>query len=384
MRSERRQLVKRTFVATVAFLVLLAAASEALSFAAVRDLVDAVVPLGLPQDLWENYIPRHNRQSAEKIELGRKLFFDKRLSRDGSVSCATCHDPEKGFADGRDVAQGIEQRRGTRNSPTLLNVLFNSGQFWDGRADSLEDQATLPLINPLEMGNSSLEVVTARLKSLPEYRVEFRSVFGSELSAENLARAIASYERTLVAADSDFDRFFAGDQSAISDSARRGFAIFRGKGRCSRCHTFSEQLPFFSDFAYHNTGVAARHPNFERLSRSAWQAAERPDLMKVIDRLTAEDGGSELGRMSFSYQVFDLGAFRTPSLRNVAITAPYFHDGSAKTLAEVVRFYNEGGKPNLNREWDLNSLALTQMEEKDLVAFLESLTGRLPSSLARR
>jgi cytochrome c peroxidase len=378
MTSCRRQILKRTLAASAVLIVLLGAASKAFSFSGVSDFVRAVVPLGLPLDLWENYIPRNNQQSAEKIELGRQLFFDKRLSRDGSVSCATCHDPEMGFADGKPVAEGIEQKRGMRNSPTLLNVLFNSGQFWDGRADSLEDQATLPLINPLEMGNSSLEAVTARLSSLPEYPAAFRSVFGADPSAANLARAIASYERTLIAADSDFDRFIAGDQVAISDSAQRGFAIFRGKGRCSRCHTFSEQLPFFSDFAYHNTGVAARHPNFEQLSHLAWQAAETPEVVKVVDRLTAEAGGSELGRMSFSYQVFDLGAFRTPSLRNVAITAPYFHDGSARTLAEVVRFYNEGGKPNLNREWDLNSLALSQAEEKDLVAFLETLTGRFP------
>lgn len=377
MKSDRAQLLKRILVAAVTILILLAPTSKAFSVSGASDLVRTLVPLGLPQDLWESYIPRNNRQSAEKIELGRKLFFDKRLSRDGSVSCATCHDPEKGFADGKAVAEGIEKKRGTRNSPALLNVLFNSGQFWDGRADSLEDQATLPLINPLEMGNESLEAVTTRLNSMPEYATEFRLVFGSGLSPENLARAIASYERTLVAADSDFDRFMAGDQTAISDSAKRGFAIFRGKGRCSRCHTFNEQLPFFSDFAYHNTGVAAQHPNFERLSRLAWQAAEKPDVVKVIDRLTTEEGGSELGRMSFSYQVFDLGAFRTPSLRNIAITAPYFHDGSAKSLAEVVRFYNQGGKPNLNREWDLNSLALNEIEERDLVAFLETLTGRV-------
>ena len=372
-----RQTGRRLRAATVALLLVLAATNQSLSFAMLNDLWRGVVPLGLPHDLWENYIPRKNRQSPEKVELGKKLFFDKRLSLDGSVSCATCHDPEKGFADGKPLAEGIGNRRGTRNSPTILNVLFNSGQFWDGRADSLEDQATQPLTNPLEMGNASLDAVIERLRSIPEYTSAFRAVFAGEPNVEYLARAIASYERTLVAADSDFDRFIAGDQSAITDSARRGFTIFRGKGRCSRCHTFSEQLPFFSDFSYHNTGVAAQHPAFERLSRLAWEAAETPEVVRIIDRLAKQDGGSELGRMSFTYQVFDLGAFRTPSLRNVALTAPYFHDGSAKTLAEVVRFYNEGGRPNLNREWDLNALALTQAEERDLVVFLESLTGRL-------
>lgn len=366
------------FAGSFLAVALLGVTQKTFSIDLARELVRTAIPLGLPLDIWDYYIPRSNPQTPEKIELGRKLFFDKRLSSDGSVACATCHDPNMGFADGKPVAEGVAQKRGTRNSPTLLNVLFNSGQFWDGRADSLEDQAVLPLTNPLEMGNPSLDGVVARISALPEYSQPFRAAFGDLPTITNLAKAIASYERTLVAGDSDFDRYFAGDQAAIADSAKRGFALFRGKGRCSRCHTFNEQMPLFTDFAYHNTGVAARHPRFEHLARLAYAATDTPHAAKVIDRLSAEEGGDELGRMSFSYLVFDLGSFRTPSLRNVALTAPYFHDGSAGTLADVVRFYNEGGKPNLNREWDLNALSLSEAEQRDLVSFLETLTGRYP------
>jgi cytochrome c peroxidase len=336
------------------------------------------LPLGLPADTWEYYVPRDNPMTAEKVELGRKLFFDARLSADGKVSCASCHDPQKGFTDGKPVAEGIGGKVGVRNSPTLLNAMFNPNQFWDGRADGLEDQAIQPLINPLEMGNASHDDVVKRLRAVAEYRAGFQSVFGSEATIARVGQAMAAYERTLVAADSPFDRFTAGDAGAISNDAKRGFALFRGKARCSRCHTFSDALPFFTDFNYHNTGVAANHPNFGRLAREAFAVAETDRAKEVIDRLAQQNGGQELGRILISYQVFDIGSYRTPSLRNVALTAPYFHDGSARTLADVVRFYNQGGKANLNREWELNSLDLTDAEQRDLVAFLESLTGKLP------
>ncbi len=340
------------------------------------------IPLGLPADTWDYYVPRNNQLIPAKIELGRKLFFDARLSSDGKVSCSSCHDPKLAFTDGKAVAEGISGRRGARNSPTILNATFNAGQFWDGRADTLEDQAIQPLINHLEMGNQSYDEVVKRLRAIPEYVAEFKSVFGGEVKIELIGKAIAAYERTLVSGDSPFDRFMAGDQSAISEAAKRGFALFRGKARCSRCHTFSDALPFFSDFNYHNTGVAANHPNFDKLSRRAYEVIETDRAKEVIDKLAAEDGGQELGRVLVSYQVFDIGSYRTPSLRNIALTAPYFHDGSAKTLADVVRFYNEGGRQNINREWDLNALALTVDEQRDLVAFLESLTGISRSTIS--
>jgi cytochrome c peroxidase len=208
--------------------------------------------------------------------------------------------------------------------------------------------------------------------------VEFQSVFGGEATIAHVGHALAAYERTLVAGDSPFDRFIAGNQNAIGNEAKRGFALFRGKARCSRCHTFSDAMPFFTDFSYHNTGVAANHQNFDKLAREAFAVAGTDRAKTVIDRLAQQNGGQELGRILISYQVFDIGAYRTQSLRNIALTSPYFHNGSARTLADVVRFYNEGGKANLNREWELATLSLTADEQSDLVAFLESLTGKLP------
>jgi cytochrome c peroxidase len=230
------------------------------------------------------------------------------------------------------------------------------------------------------MGNASHEEVVKRLRKIPEYRAEFQSIFGGEITIDHLAKAIASFERTLISGDSPFDRFVAGQEKAISEEAKRGFAIFRGRGRCSRCHSFSEQRPFFTDFAYHNTGVAANHPNFNNLARRAAAAVETDQAKSTIDQLGALEGGQELGRILFSYQLFDLGSYRTPSLRNVALTAPYFHDGSAKTLADVVRFYNDGGRTNINLEEELHALGLTEAEQRDLVVFLECLTGRAAGS----
>ncbi|MGE0131952.1 MAG: cytochrome-c peroxidase [Blastocatellales bacterium] len=347
-------------------------------FSAQQPSLKSPIPSGLPADTWDYYVPKDNPMTPAKVELGRKLFFDARLSADGKVSCSSCHDPKLAFTDGKIVAEGIAGRRGTRNSPTLLNAAFNVGQFWDGRADTLEEQAVQPLINPLEMGNDSYGEVVKRLRAIPEYSAEFQSVFGSEVKIELVGKAIAAYERTLVSGDSPFDRFVAGDQNAIGDEAKRGLTLFRGKARCSRCHTFSDALPFFTDFNYHNTGVAANHPNFDRLSRQAYAVVETARAKEAIDALAKQDGGQELGRILITYQVFDIGSYRTPSLRNIAQTAPYFHDGSAKTLADVVRFYNEGGRQNINREWDLSALSLTEGEQRELVAFLETLTGKAP------
>src|SRR5262247_10756 len=198
------------------------------------------IPLGLPADTWDYYVPRKNPMTPAKIDLGRRLFFDPRLSADGRISCASCHDPKLAFTDGRATASGIAGRRGARNSPTLLNAMFNTGQFWDGRAERLEDQAVQPLVNLLEMGNGSYDEVVKRLRAIPEYRAEFQSVFDSEARIEFLGLALAAYERTLVSGDAPFDHFFAGDQNAIGEAAKRGFALFRSRARCSRCHTFSD------------------------------------------------------------------------------------------------------------------------------------------------
>ncbi|MCI0387929.1 MAG: cytochrome-c peroxidase [Acidobacteria bacterium] len=368
-RKQLRFLIILAFV--LAIFVLITPSFNALQ----RPFYD-VIPLGLPEDTWTYYVPKNNPLTAAKVELGRKLFFDARLSADGKVSCSTCHDPKLAFTDGKTIAEGIAGRRGVRNSPTLFNILFNPAQFWDGRTDTLEQQAVEPLINPLEMGNASHDEVINRLRAVADYRADFHSVFGGEITIERLAQAIAAFERALVSADSPLDRFVAGDEEAISPEARRGFAIFRGRGRCSRCHTFSEQRPFFTNFGYQNTGVAASHPAYDKLARQAAAAVETDQAKAVIDKLGKEEGGQELGRILVSYQLFELGSYRTPSLRNVALTAPYFHNGSAKTLAEVVKFYNGGGRLNLNLDEELHALGLTEDEQRDLVAFLESLTGK--------
>ncbi len=375
----RQQSFSRWVRLTVALVfVLLACSMLTSNFQAQQRLLTQAIPRGLPSDTWSYYVPRNNPMTAAKVELGRKLFFDARLSADSKVSCSSCHDPKLAFGDGKAVAEGIGGKLGSRNSPSLFNAMFYPNQFWDGRAEGLEDQAIQPLINPIEMGNDSYEQVVTRLRSLPEYHAEFQSVFGQEINIARVGQAIAAYERTLIAGDSPFDRFNAGDQSALSDAAKRGLTVFRGRARCSRCHTFSEAMPFFTDFQYHNTGVAMNNPHFDKLSRIAFDAVDTEQSKDVIDRLAKQPGGEDLGRVRFSYVVFDIGAFRTPTLRNISLTAPYFHDGSARTLAEVVKFYNEGGKANVAREWELAPLALTTEEQRDLVTFLESLTGKLP------
>lgn len=341
----------------------------------------AEIPLGLPADTWDYYVPRHNLQSAAKVELGRKLFFDTRLSADGTVSCATCHKPELAFADGKTVAEGIAGRRGPRNSPTLLNVIYNPGHFWDGRSDTLEEQAIQPLVNPLEMGDQTHAAIVTRLQQFPEYIRDFQQVFHKPLSIELVGYALAAYERTLLSGAAPLDRYLAGEPDAISEAAQRGFALFRGKARCSRCHVFNERNPFFSNFDYVNTGVAAKHPKFAQMERQIFDAVNDPaEVKRLVDKFRQEDGGAELGRIVQTYHILDLGAYRTPTLRNIALTAPYFHDGSAATLADVVRFYNEGGLDNLNREWDLRPLGLTEDEQQDLVEFLKTLNGKPPEA----
>lgn len=378
---------KRTRKILLALMILLTAQLSATdeSAAALQGYQEPI-PLGLPAETWIYWVPVNNPLTPEKIALGRRLFFDQRLSADGTISCASCHKPELGFADGRPVAEGIGGQRGTRNSMSLLNVIYNTAQFWDGRADTLEEQALQPLTNPVEMGNRSLEEVLGRLRTDRDYRDLFQRAFGREIDAVGMAAAIASFERTLLSGNSAFDRFQAGDESALSAEARRGMAIFRGRGRCSRCHTITEHQPFFTNFAYQNTGVAAGHPGFEQIARNAAATIESGAPLASLARLALQSGGEEIGRALKSSLLFEIGSYRTPGLRNVAITAPYFHDGSASTLAEVVRFYNGGGRANLNLEEELHPLGLNEREQRDLVTFLESLTGvniKLPGMESR-
>ncbi|HSB08100.1 MAG TPA: cytochrome c peroxidase [Blastocatellia bacterium] len=347
------------------------------------------LPIGIPSDIWAYFVPNNNPMTFRKVELGRKLFFDQRLSADGTVSCATCHDPQRAFTDGRKVAEGIGGRVGTRNSPTLLNAMFNSGQFWDGRAATLEEQAMMPLTNPDEMGNRSPEEVVARLAGSPEYAREFQGVFGTSVTIDAVAKAIGAFERTLVSGDSPVDRYIAGDLNALSESARSGLVLFRSKARCGICHAFNQNFstfasfPFFTDMNYRNTGVAANFEGFEGLARRA-MAATRDQSGNALALLTRHERAGELGRFLVSGNTLDVGAFRTPSLRNVGLTAPYFHDGSAATLEEVVKFYVKGGNQNPNRDWQLEPVALSESEQRDLVEFLKALTSDDARRLAER
>jgi len=328
--------------------------------------------LYLPKGVLEPVIPPDNPLTSEKVELGKRLYFDKRLSADGTVSCASCHDPTKGFADGRPVAVGIGNQAGARNSPTVLYAGFSEVQFWDGRAPSLEEQAKQPLINPVEMGQPSHEAVVKAVRSVSDYPPQFQKAFGSpDVTIERIVQAIAAFERTLAPFASPFDRFLAGEKDAISDSAKRGFQLFLGKARCVTCHEFNAAFPFFTDNKFHNIGVAMKG-NFEQLAREAQSIQAKGKEAEAA--LSHKPGVEALGRWIVTREPKDIGAFKTPGLRNVALTAPYMHDGSLKTLEEVMEFYNKGGEPNPNLDGGMRPLGLTPEEIADLVEFMKSLT----------
>jgi len=248
------------------------------------------------------------------------------------------------------------------------------GQFWDGRAESLEAQAKMPLVNPDEMGNASHDEVVKRIAEIPEYSKAFQQVFNAPVSIDLIAKAIASFERMLVSANSPFDRFVAGDRDAVSQSAQRGFLIFRTRARCAICHSVNQSFPFLSDQNYRNTGVAANFKGFDTLTRRAMELASG-ELRTALEALDKQEGKSELGRFIVTGNSLDIGAFRTASLRNVELTAPYFHDGSAATLADVIRFYMKGGNDNPSRDWELQPIDLTERDQADLIEFLKSLTS---------
>ncbi|MGB9625159.1 MAG: cytochrome-c peroxidase [Phycisphaerae bacterium] len=302
-----------------------------------------IVPAGLPPVP----VPADNPMSVEKVELGKALYFEKRLSKDGTVSCATCHDPATAWTEHRATSEGIGNQLGGRNSPTVINAAYMPVLFWDGRAKSLEEQALGPIENPVEMGNK-MEAVVVDLGRLPGYKERFKAVFGSdEITKERVAQAIAAFERTILSGDSPYDRHVAGDPTAMTEAQKRGLAIFTGKGTCDTCHT----PPLFSNGRFYNAGVDAAKPN--------------PDE----------------GRKKVTGEAADMGKFRVPPLREVANTYPYFHDGSAKTLEEAVALMAGGGRDNPNLSPVLKSVRdarITEQEQKDLVEFLKALSGKYP------
>lgn len=313
--------------------------------------VQIKAPLGLPPVP----VPADNPPTAETIALGRRLYYDPILSQDGSVSCATCHSPQYGFADPKPVSEGVGKKMGTRNSPSVLNSAYSKLQFWDGRSPSLEKQAEGPVQNPVEMANT-LAVVERRLNADRSYREEFAKAWGAQpITYEMVEKSIASFERTLISGNSPFDRWKYGhDENAVSASAKRGFVVFTStkKGNCAACHTVKEKYALFEDNEFHNVGVGVDMGQF-----------------------------NDVGLYAVTHNEADKGKFKTPCLRNIAQTAPYMSDGSLKDLKEVIDFYIGAGNSNPNLDKQIHVLDfLSGQERADLQAFLNSLTGQLPAN----
>ncbi|KPK26829.1 MAG: cytochrome C peroxidase [Nitrospira bacterium SG8_3] len=344
------------------------------------------VPLGLPPVP----IPEDNPQTAEKIALGKKLFEDKRFSADGTISCAHCHDPAKAFADGLPVAEGIKKLKGTRNSPTVINSAYYTSQFWDGRRLTLEEQAKDPFLNPVEHGLGEKQgfhdFIINLIRKDKGYVEEFERVFGvkpEQITIDHVVKAIASFERTVISGDSPFDRYvYGGVKTALSEAAIRGLELYKGKARCQECHAISENHAVFTDNKFHNLGVGfkkiqPRLRDIVREFRMAKQQGQEPDKSKFTDEEI-----SELGRFVVTLKTSDIGAFKTPTLRNIAVTGPYMHDGSMKTLEEVMDLYNKGGEKNPFLG-SVRVLDLTAQEIKDIIEFMKALTSPGFKNLAK-
>jgi cytochrome c peroxidase len=284
-------------------------------------------------------VPPDNPQTLEKILLGKKLYYDTRLSNDNTISCATCHDPQKGWSDTGPTSEGIKGQRGGRRAPPVSNSAYSPLQFWDGRAPSLEEQAKGPIANPIEMGNTH-EVMIKTVSDIPGYAEEFKHVFGtSQVTLDEVAQAIAAYERTIVTTDSPFDRFVRGDISSLTPLERKGLEVFNGKGHCTACHWGGN----FSDGRFHNLGVMPGH-----------------------------DAKPDDGRFAVTKDPRDKGKFKTPTIRDAALRAPFMHNGTEITLEAVVRLYNTGGggdKANLDPL--MVPLGLSNKEVEALVAFMQ-------------
>lgn len=302
-----------------------------------RTAVPKKEPLGLMPIIW----PADNPYSPEKAELGRLLYFDTRLSADGTISCATCHSPKFAFTDGAPVSTGIKGQKGGRSAPTVINRAYSLAQFWDGRAATLEAQAIGPMANPIEMGNTHTTVLKT-LKSIPGYQVFFTKAFGTEdFTLDHVAKAITTFERTVLSGNAPYDKYKAGNKTAMTPSQIRGMGVYLNKAKCDQCH---EGINFTSNM-YANLGVGSDKP--------------KPDE----------------GRSIVTKNPKDWGTFKTPTLREIERTGPYMHDGSMKTLEEVVDFYDKGGVANKNLDDRMKKLNLTDQDKTDLVAFLKALSG---------
>ena len=331
-------------------------------------------PPGFDPVVWDAFIPADNALTLDRVKLGHKLYFEKRLSADGTVSCATCHDVTRGFTDQLAVSEGIEDQKGRRNAPTTLNVALLQTLFLDGRSPTLEHQARMPIVNPVEMGMPDGAAAVNAIGNDPEYQAAFRKAYGRQVNYEDIGRAIAAFERTLIFVDSPFRRFLAGDDRAISAEAKQGWVLFNEKGRCVTCHPMNTSNPLGTDNRFHNIGVSARHQDFDALAKKALSALQQDTSEQKLDELALSTDMSELGRFIVTKNRSDIGAFRTSLLLNIGITQPYMHDGSIATLWDVMDHYNKGGEPNLFLDGGIEPLALTEAEIDRLVEFLFTLT----------
>jgi cytochrome c peroxidase len=307
--------------------------------------------------------------TPEKVELGKRLFFDPRLSADGSFACVSCHLPDQGWSTNTPLSPAYPTNMERRLSPTLINIAYNKALLWDGRAGALEKQALGPIQNPLHM-NQNLDLLIEKLKSVPPYDEQFQQVFGTSVTPEALGKALAAFERTLVTRNAPFDRYMTGDWEAMSEPALRGMELFKGKARCILCHNG----PNFTDGQFHNLGV----PAVPLLSDPLVQAAIRFDA-KRMNVPGYQSVREDLGRYLVTKEEEDKGKFRTPTLRNVTQREPYMHNGVFLSLEEVIDFYDAGGGAILGKSPHLQPLGLTAQGKRDLLAFLQALTGELPA-----
>ncbi len=376
MNKAKRTEVRTLKTTTDYFKGMLRVGVVAATFAA---CVAFAAPVGLPPVP----VPADNPITPEKVKLGDKLFHDTRFSSTGEVSCATCHDRKKGFADALPVSEGIKKLKGTRNAPTVINAAYLRTQFWDGREPTLEAQSAQPFLNPVEMGLKDHEPILKIVRTDPEYAELFKKAFGKtgdQITMTEVQKGLGTFQRTLIGGDSPFDRYyFGGDKEAMSPAAIRGLQIYIGKGRCVSCHLIEQTQALFTDNRFHMIGVSANQmpQDLDELSAAVEDVKKRGTDIAVLSNPKT----SSLGRYAVTRDLTDIGAFKTPTLRNIELTAPYMHDGSHKTLEEVVQFYNNGGRLNESDplpkllSGGIRPLNLTEEQQADLVEFLKALTS---------
>jgi len=361
--------VNRSVISVLIFL------AEGFFVSAQQQTPGAAPPVPLfSAEVIKSFTPLDNPITDAKAKLGDMIFDEKRLSADNSVACNTCHSPRNGLTTHTETSLGVSHQIGKRNAPSILNAMFYKSMFWDGRAATLEEQAMMPILNPVEMGQKDPKDVVAKLAAIPEFVEAFQKVFGRPPNAEDLGKALAAFERTRLSTEAPFDRFQRGDEKAFNASQRRGWALFTGKARCGSCHTYDPALPLFGDNRFHNTAVAARKQDFNQLVSRAAESAAASNKAE-IDKLVLETNYSELGRFLVTKKKEDIGAFKTPFLRDVLLTGPYMHDGSLETLWDVIEFFNRGGERNPFLDAEMKPLGLTASEVDDLVSFLGALTS---------